>query len=74
VITPNKAIALEGSALGLSGIILAHGPGPQDLVSLFKVVAPRFESADDFILTVDVLYVLGRIDVNLLTRMVTYAR
>jgi hypothetical protein len=74
VITPNKAITLEESALGLTGFILAHGPEPQDLLRLYRAVSPRFESIDDFMLTLDVLYVLGRIDVDLQTRTVTYAR
>jgi hypothetical protein len=73
VITPNKAIAVEDSALGLAGVILAQGPKTQDLIGLYKLVSPHFDSAEDFLLTLDVLYILGRIDIDLRTRTVTYA-
>lgn len=73
MITPNKVVALEDSALGLASVILEQGPQPVDLLALYSAVSNEFESIDHFMLTLDVLYVLGRIDVNFQTRMVTYA-
>jgi hypothetical protein len=73
LIAPNKAIPIEGSALGQARVILACGPGSIDLLRLYHQVAQEFESIDHFLLTMDVLYVLGRIDLDPLTRSVTYA-
>lgn len=73
MITPNKVIPLAESALGRVGLILKHGPGSVDLLSLFHQVDDDFESIDQFFLTMDVLYVLGLIDLNPTTRLVTYA-
>ncbi len=74
MITPNKAVTIEESALGLVGVIMKQGPEPKDLLSLYHSVSEQFESIDHFLLTIDVLYVLGRIDVDANTRTVTYAR
>lgn len=74
MIAPNKAIPIEESALGLARVILACGPGPIDLLRLYQKVAQKFESIDHFLLTLDVLYVLDRIDLDPLTRTVTYAK
>lgn len=73
MITPNKVIPLAQSALGRVGLILKYGPRPVDLLSLFQQVGDDFESIDQFFLTMDVLYVLGLIDLNPTTRLVTYA-
>ena len=74
MITPNKAISLQDSALGLVGVIMKQGPEPQDLVGLYQKTKHQFDSIDHFLLALDVLYVLGHIDVNFTTRAVTYAR
>jgi hypothetical protein len=74
VITPNKVIPLDESALGGLSAILSQGPHSRDLVSLYNDVAGRFESIDQFLLTLDVLYVLGRIDIDEIERTVSYAR
>lgn len=73
MITPNKVIPLDESALGRLGVILSKGPSEVDLLALYRSVSHRFESIDQFLLTMDVLYVLGRIDVDFSTRIVTYA-
>jgi hypothetical protein len=73
VITPNKVISVSESALGRAAVILERGPGPVDIASLFSVVSGKFESIDQFILALDVLYVLGRINVDFERRELTYA-
>jgi hypothetical protein len=40
---------------------------------LYHIVVNNFESIDQFLLAIDVLYVLGRIEVNFQTRTVIYA-
>jgi len=72
VITPNKVIPLAESALGRVGAILESGPEPIDILALFRSVADNFESIDQFLLSMDVLYLLGLIDLDPVTRMVTY--
>lgn len=72
MITPNKAVSLEATALGLSTIILDHGPGSIELIKLYNMVSKSFESIDQFLLTVDLLYALGRLEVDLQKRMVFY--
>jgi hypothetical protein len=72
MITPNKAISIQESALGLVPVIMARGPEPTDLLTLYHSVADQFESADQFILALDILYVLRRVDVDFATRLVTY--
>ena len=73
MIAPNKAIAVGESALGKAPSILQVGAAPIDLLRLYESVASEFDGIDQFLLTLDVLYVLGRIDIDLATRTVTYA-
>jgi hypothetical protein len=72
VITPSKAVSIPDSALGQATTILERGPAGRDLVGLYREVADRFATIDDFILALDLLYVLGRVDVHLPTRVLTY--
>ena len=73
MITPNKIVSLESSALGLTDIILDYGPGSIEVQHLYQKVENKFESIDQFLLTLDLLFVLGRIDVDFRTRTLTYA-
>lgn len=73
MITPNKIVTLESSALGMADVILNCGPDSIELLHLFQKVENRFESIDQFILTLDLLYVLGRVDIDFRTRTLTYA-
>jgi hypothetical protein len=73
MITPNKAITIEESALGKAPVILRQGSKPVDLLSLYRAVRLHFDSIDQFLLTLDVLHVLGKLDIDLATRMVIYA-
>jgi hypothetical protein len=72
VIIPNKAVPIRDSALGHAAAIMQRGPASIDLMRLYKEVADEFESIDQFLLTLDLLYVIGRIDIDLQTRAVTY--
>ena len=73
MIAPNKIIPLDDSALGHCPLILRHGPRPIDLVALYHKVADHFESIDQFLVTLDVLFVLRRIDIDPDTRRISYA-
>lgn len=73
MIAPNKTVPLRASALSASTAILDCGPGPIDLGRLYREVSGEFESADDFLLALDVLFVLDRISIDMRTRLVSYA-
>jgi hypothetical protein len=70
---PNKVITLRESALGRTPIILREKASQDNLTGLYDKVRKDFESIDQFLLALDVLYILGQIEVDLSTGMVTYA-
>jgi hypothetical protein len=73
VITPNKVITLRESALGRVPIILRHMGETTDVIELYHKVSKDFESIDQFLLSLDILFVLGRIGIDLSTRVVANA-
>ena len=60
MITPNKVITLRESALGRTPIILREKASQHNLVGLYDRVRKDFESIDQFLLALDVLYILGQ--------------
>lgn len=64
MITPNKVVPLARSALGLSRVLLEEAPNSESISELQERTSKHFESIDQFILTVDVLFVLGRVSVD----------
>jgi hypothetical protein len=70
---PNKVITLRESALGRAPLILREKASQVNLTSLYDKVGGEFESIDQFLLTIDVLYILGQINVDLSTGVVIYA-
>jgi hypothetical protein len=73
VITPNKVLSLDESALGRLAVIMQQRQKSADLVELYRSIADRFESIDQFLFALDILFVIGRLDIDLETRAVTYA-
>lgn len=72
MITPNKVVTLKDSAMGKVGLILSQGPTPVPISALYKRVSNNFDSIDQFLLTLDLLFVLGRVDIDQDSRMLTY--
>jgi len=72
LITPNKVITLRESALGRAPIILRNKASKDNLTDLYNRVHKDFESIDQFLLTLDVLYILGQIEIDLSTGVLTY--
>lgn len=72
MITPNKFISFDESVLSKLEIILDVGSGEIEIGRLYKETHEKFDGIDQFIYALDVLYVLGRIDVDFATRMVKY--
>ena len=73
MIAPNKVISLDESALGHVNAIIRQGPEAIDLITLYTKVADAFDSIDQFILALDILFILHRIELNPTTRTIIYA-
>jgi hypothetical protein len=73
MITPNKVVPLSASVLGRLPLVLKAGPDPIQLAELFQQVGEKFESIDQFLLTLDVLFLLDRLTVDFSTEKVVYA-
>lgn len=73
MITPNKVVSLSDSVLGHLPHVLKVGPDPTHLVELFQQVGDKFESIDQFLLALDVLFLLDRLTVDFSTEKVVYA-
>lgn len=73
MITPNKVVPLSASVLGLLTNVLKAGPAPVQLADLFQQVGDKFESIDQFLLTLDVLFLLDRLTVDFSTERIIYA-
>jgi hypothetical protein len=73
MITPNKVVTLEKSALGLLSVILIEGPGQIGLLDLYRRTSNEFENIDQFLLAIDLLYILDRIEINFDTGVLIYA-
>ncbi len=73
MITPNKVVPLSASVLGRLTHVLKAGPGPTRLADLFQQVGDQFESIDQLLLALDVLFLLDRLTVDFSTEKVVYA-
>lgn len=73
MIMPNKVITLRESAFGRAPVIMKEKTRQTNLVTLYDKVSEEFESIDQFLLTIDVLYILGQINVDPSTGVLTYA-
>ncbi|WP_460875963.1 ABC-three component system middle component 7 [Rhodanobacter koreensis] len=73
MITPNKVVALGESALGLSRVVLEQAPGADSILDLQHLTSKHFESIDQFLLTIDLLFVLGKISVDFTTGKISHA-
>lgn len=73
MITPNKVVPLSASVLGNMVHVLKAGPDPISVLDLFQRVGDKFESIDQFLLALDVLYILDRLAVEFKTERVVYA-
>ena len=73
MITPNKGVPLSASVLGHLTHMLKAGSDPTHLADLFQQVGDQFESIDQFLLALDVLFLLDRLSVDFSTEKVVYA-
>lgn len=73
MITPNKVVSLSESVLGHLVYVLKAGPYSTSVLDLFHQVGDKFESIDQFLLALDVLYILDRLTIDFSTEKVIYA-
>ncbi|OTA18061.1 hypothetical protein Xvie_00747 [Xenorhabdus vietnamensis] len=64
MITPNKFTSFEQSLLSKLHYILEALPVVSRLNELYEKVEKNFEDVSEFIACIDVLYILGRIELN----------
>lgn len=72
MITPNKFIALDQSILAKLEIVLDQLTSRASIRDLYRDIAHRFDTADQFLLALDVLYILGRINVDFRSSTVSH--
>jgi hypothetical protein len=73
MIVPNKVVSLDDSVLPKLSIILNAFDSEINLIDLHEKVKGKFNSINHFMLTIDVLYLLNKIDVNFDTKTVNHA-
>ncbi len=72
MITPNKFISFDQSVLSKLETILNVGSDEIEIGRLYDITSKKFDGVDQFIYAIDILYVLGRIEVDFSTRTVKY--
>ena len=72
MITPNKFISFDESMLSKLEIILDVGFDEIEIGRLYEETYKKFDGVSQFIYAIDILYVLGRIEVDFATRTVKY--
>jgi hypothetical protein len=72
VIVPNKVISVQDSVVGHIGILMRQAAPIVDVGHLYSRVGDQFESIDQFLLALDVLYVLGRVELLPLEGAIRY--
>lgn len=72
MITPNKFISFDESILRKLEVILDVEFDEIEIIQLYDETCKKFKDVSQFIYALDILYVLGRIEVDFATRMVKY--
>ncbi len=65
MITPGKTISFKDSIVFKMTYILDEPFCEMSIVDLYKKTKRKFSGLDEFVLAMDVLYILGVIDVNI---------
>ena len=64
MITPNKFRPLHKTVLGKLRYILEHKNSDIKLEDLYHLVEKKYDGIDEFIYALDILFVLGHIDID----------
>lgn len=71
MITPNKFVSLNESVIGRLEVIIEKLHQTTTVNELYASTAKSFRNIDEFVYAMDVLYILGRIKVDLQTGEIT---
>lgn len=72
MITPNKVVTVRESCLALSTLIMRGYPNPISVAHLYEDLSEKFESVDQFLLTLDFLFVMNKVQIDLEEGMLRY--
>ncbi len=64
MITPSKMISLDGSILGKISLLILEGVEEISIGDLLDMKLRKFSDIGEFVLALDVLFALGRIDLD----------
>jgi hypothetical protein len=74
MIYPNKHIRIEDSIIyKMLAVLEAQNDSEMNIHDLYSKIKNKFSNTDEFILSLDVLYVLDMIEVNFNTETIKYA-
>lgn len=65
MITPSKLTSLDDSILSKLEPVLRAVSGDIPIRDLYHQVAAKFSSVEEFMLAVDILYIVGKVDVRM---------
>jgi hypothetical protein len=75
MIYPNKHIRIEDSIIyKMMNILEAHQNSKMNIHELYSKTKNKFSNADEFILSLDVLYILDMIEVDFNTETIKYVK
>jgi hypothetical protein len=72
MIFPSKFTSLENSTLGKLGKLLEAKKNEAHIIELYGEVEEHFDGVDEFILALDLLYILGKIEPIYLNGTIKY--
>lgn len=64
MILPSKIVQLQDSVLGKTPAIMERLNGPVHLRALYSKLSNQFGDWGEFLIAIDILYVIGAIDVD----------
>jgi hypothetical protein len=70
MITPNKFINYKRSIVGKLEHVLIELNNEESVFDLYHKCSKHFDNVDDFILAIDTLYILDKIEIDLKTGIV----
>lgn len=73
MITPNKMISLDGSILGKISHLILEDVEEISIGDLLDMKLRKFSDIGEFVLALDVLFALGRIDIDENRGIIHYA-
>ncbi len=66
MIAPDKHVSIDASLIGVGAVMLRQLPGPRTLTALWEVCRglPDIRTFQRFVLALDLLYLLGTVDLE----------